>query len=95
MRFILLGASIVAAFVFWHTGPRASTLCTREVFVSGGSLSLWPPGARCEYGLPVQHDTFLNTWFFFTAFALVTIVVVWNAWALGRTVERDGRADRI
>jgi hypothetical protein len=76
VRFILLGASVVAAFVFWHTGARASSLCVREVFVSGGELSLWPPGARCGYGLPVQYDTFLSTWFFATAFALVVIFVL-------------------
>ncbi len=76
MRFVVPGALIIAAFVFWHTGDRASALCTREVFVSGGSLSLWPPGARCGYGLPVQYDTFLSTWFFATAFAIVTVAVL-------------------
>jgi len=93
MKFFALGALVSAAFVFWHTGDRASALCTREVFVSGGSLSLWPPGTRCEYGLPVQSDTFLNLWFFATAYALTAIVVVRNAWALSRTVDPDGRAD--
>jgi hypothetical protein len=76
MKFLALGALVAAAFAFWHTGARASALCTREVFVSGGSLSLWPPGTRCEYGLPVQSDTFLNLWFFATAFALVTIFIL-------------------
>jgi hypothetical protein len=76
MRFVVPAVLVAAAFVFWHTGARASAVCTREVFVSGGSLSLWPPGARCGYGLPVQHDTFLNLWFFMTAFAIVAAAVI-------------------
>ena len=76
MKFLVPAALIAAAFVFWHTGGRADALCVREVFVSTGSLSLWPPGARCGYGLPVQYDTFLNLWFFMTAFAIVAAAVI-------------------
>ena len=76
MKFFAFGALVAAAFVFWHSGSRAGALCLRERFVSSGDLSLWPPGARCEFGLPVQSDTLLNTWFFATAFALAVIFVL-------------------
>ena len=54
---------VVGTFVFWHSGARAAALCERERFVSSGSLSLWPPGARCTFGEPAWHDTLLNPWF--------------------------------
>ena len=76
MKFFAFGALVVAAFVFWHSGERAGALCLRERFVSSGDLSLWPPGARCTYGLPATHDTLLNPWLFATAFALAVIFVL-------------------
>jgi hypothetical protein len=76
MRYALPGALIVAAFVFWHSGGRGAAVCEREVFTTAGSFSLWPPGTRCEYGLPVQDGHYLNLWFFATAFVIVMIVVL-------------------
>jgi hypothetical protein len=78
MRFFAFGALVLAAFAFWHTGSRAGTLCLRERFVSSGDLSLWPPGARCTFGLPSQHDTFINPWFLATAFVLAVVFVLFD-----------------
>ena len=69
----------VALFVFWHSGARAGALCERERFVSSGSLSLWPPGARCTFGEPALHDTLLNPWFLATVIAVGAIAVLADA----------------
>lgn len=39
-------------FVFLHSGSRAVALCGERGFASLGSLSWWPPGARCVGGEP-------------------------------------------
>ncbi len=69
---------LAGEFLFWHSGGRAERLCLRARFVSSGSLSWWPPGTRCEFGLPVMSDTVLNFWFVPTAFItgiLITVLV--------------------
>ncbi|MDA0181248.1 hypothetical protein OJ997_13150 [Solirubrobacter phytolaccae] len=66
----------VGAFVFWHTGGRAGTLCERERFVPGGDLSLWPPGAACTYGEPSTTDVFVNPWFLGTVLVLGVFLAV-------------------
>ena len=42
------------AFVFLHTGSRASALCERDGAAVADGLSAWPPGARCSGGEPVR-----------------------------------------
>jgi hypothetical protein len=90
---------VVATFVFWHSGGRAAALCERELFVSSGSLSLWPPGARCTYGEPAVHDTVLNPWFvaaFFVVIPLALLFAEWfsntvrGPWRRVRAERRDG-----
>jgi hypothetical protein len=41
------------AFLFLHTGARASALCERDGAAVSDGLSAWPPGTRCSGGLPV------------------------------------------
>ena len=65
----------VAAFVFWHTGARGSAECRQSAFVSGGDLSLWPPGVRCTWGLPATSGVFINPWFFATLLVIVLVLV--------------------
>jgi len=64
----------VLAFAFWHSGGRAGAVCERHVFVSSGSLSLWPPGARCEFGEPAMHDTYFNPWFVMSVFGAAVLL---------------------
>mgnify|MGYP000188559448 CR=1 FL=1 len=51
---VVFVALAAGSFAYLHTGARADALCDRKYFVSGGETSLWPPGARCSYGLPEQ-----------------------------------------
>jgi hypothetical protein len=72
-----LGALLtVGAFVFWHSGGRADALCMRERFVSWAEFSLWPPGARCTFGEPAMHDTFVNPLFPGTVWVVLVLVAV-------------------
>jgi len=75
---------VVAAFVFWHTGGRAGSLCERERFVPGGDLSLWPPGAACTYGEPSETDVFINPWFLGT---LLVIALGFTAVSLRASIR--------
>jgi hypothetical protein len=92
-----VGALIVlGAFIVFHSGSQASALCERERFVSGGSLSFWPPGARCTYGLPLTSDTVVNPLFVLIGGAvLITIVLLLVPSARGARPSSpvsDGRA---
>jgi hypothetical protein len=82
----LLGGllALVAGFVFWHTGGRASGVCAREVFVGGGDLSLWPPGTRCTYGEPALHSTYISPWFVGTSIVLLPAAILAGEWLAGR-----------
>ena len=76
VAFWLSGLTLTfAAFVFWHTGSRGSAECLRSAFVSGGDLSLWPPGVRCTWGLPSTSGVFINPWFFGTLLVIVLVFV--------------------
>ena len=71
-----LGAlALVMAFVVLHSGARAEDLCERERFVRAGSLSLWPPGARCSFGEPAIEETLVNSWFVLGALGIVIVVI--------------------
>jgi hypothetical protein len=74
--------ALVAAFVFLHTGARASATCRRERFVPGGDLSLWPPGVRCTYGEPAVSDVVISGWFWLAATAIVIAVGIVGALAI-------------
>ena len=65
---------LVGAFLFLHSGARAAAVCERGRFVPSGSLSLWPPGARCTYGEPAIASTLSNDWFWVVAVAVVIVL---------------------
>ena len=75
-----LGAlGLLTAFVLLHSGEHAQDLCERERFVRAGSLSLWPPGARCSFGEPAVEETLVNPWFVLAAVCVVIIVIAIRA----------------
>jgi hypothetical protein len=75
-RLALYAVVVVASFAFWHSGARAAAVCEREAFVGSGTLSAWPPGARCTFGEPETSDTFLNPWFFGTLLLVLVLACV-------------------
>ena len=85
---------VVGTFVFWHSGARAAALCERERFVSSGSLSLWPPGARCTFGEPALHDTLLNPWFVGAVFVVIPLALLFAEWWSNSVRGRLRRAGR-
>ena len=71
-----LGAfGLLTGFVLLHSGARAEDLCERERFVRVGSLSIWPPGARCSFGEPAVEETLVNPWFELAANSIVIVVI--------------------
>jgi hypothetical protein len=86
--------AIVASFVFWHSGGRAAALCLRERFVSSGSLSAWPPGARCTFGEPELHSTLVNPWFVGTIFVLAPLAFLGAEWLSRRVIAPRAASHR-
>ena len=67
-----MGAVLI--FALMHSGSRAMTLCQGEAFSGSGSLSLWPPGARCVGGEPAIEKTVLDPAFFLAAITLTLVL---------------------
>lgn len=79
----LLGvAASVWLFVAMHSGHAGRKLCESEGTRGPGTVSWWPPGTRCEGGLPIIRWTQFNYWWVFAAIALVTVGVL-----AGRAVD--------
>jgi hypothetical protein len=71
---IPVGAVLIFAFI--HSGSRAQALCERDGFSATGTVSVWPPGARCRGGdPPIRHTVFDAPSFFLmiTALALLSL----------------------
>jgi hypothetical protein len=79
---------VVAAFAYMHTGVRAERLCNNYGFSGTGSLSAWPPGARCAGGEPRIEQTYFDPVFILPAVAILML----GAGALAmRQTGRTGR----
>jgi hypothetical protein len=76
VRLFLLAAACLAAFVWLHTGAPGDAACERVTFTDSSGFSAWPPGARCEYGLPLQTDVVVNEWFAAVIFVAVVVFAV-------------------
>lgn len=64
---------LVAAFAYMHSGARADKLCAGKGFPASGSLSLWPPGARCTGGEPEIEQTAFDPVFILPAVAILLL----------------------
>ena len=56
-----------------HSGARAENLCAAKGFSGTGSLSLWPPGARCTGGEPEIERTAFDPVFILPAVAVLLL----------------------
>jgi hypothetical protein len=68
LSLVPIGALLI--FAWMHTGSRAIALCAEQGFSGTGSLSLWPPGARCIGGDPTIEKTMLHPAFFLLVAAI-------------------------
>ena len=77
MRRLIPAAAIVvvlvAAFAYMHSGARAENLCAAKGFSGTGSLSLWPPGARCTGGEPEIEEIVFDPVFILPAVAILLL----------------------
>jgi hypothetical protein len=64
----------VLIFVFMHSGSRARVLCEQHGFSGTGSLSAWPPGARCAGGEPTIETTAIDPGFILAAGAIALLL---------------------
>jgi hypothetical protein len=85
----LIPVSAVLIFALMHSGSRATTLCEGEGFSGTGSLSWWPPGARCVGGEPAIEKTVLDPACFFAAGTLTLILL--GAAAIALPARREPR----
>lgn len=61
-------------FVFMHTGARTRAFCEQDGFSGTGSPSLWPPGTRCDGGVPTMHTIAIDPGFFLVALSLALLL---------------------
>jgi hypothetical protein len=85
-------AVALAVFIPFHSGERGLRMCEREGFGGPGTVSWFPPGTKCEGGLP----TFTKV-YFDPAYIVLLVVVVWPLLTLillglRRLVRRFGRS---
>jgi hypothetical protein len=64
---------VAAAFAYMHTGVRAERLCNNHGFSETGSLSAWPPGARCTGGEPRIERTYFDPVFILPAIVVLML----------------------
>ena len=64
---------VAAAFAYMHTGARAERLCNTHGFSGTGSLSAWPPGARCTGGEPRIEATYFDPVFILPAIVILML----------------------
>ena len=73
----------LALFVVLHGGPLGQRMCEQEGFGGPGTVSWFPPGTKCEGGLPTFTKVYFDP--------LYIVLLVMLAWPLVTLILMGGR----
>ena len=80
--------ALAAVFAVMHAGAQGAAVCHREGFEGPGTLSLWPPGARCVGGEPERVRVLVSSAFWLLGPAVVFAgACLWQLARFGRAAS--------